>query len=83
VLSFVLIELDLSRDNIFYSIVVGWLYVLVGFVFNLGIQFVCEIVLFRTVIYLICGCLGLFRSLAPVVSILYLLYRFVSVLGLG
>jgi hypothetical protein len=30
----VLAELDLSRDNIFYSIVVGWLYALVGFISN-------------------------------------------------
>jgi hypothetical protein len=30
----VLVELDLSRDNIFYSIVIDWLYALVGFVSN-------------------------------------------------
>jgi cation transporter-like permease len=34
VLSCAFVELDIFRSNIFYSIVVGWLYSLVGFIFN-------------------------------------------------
>jgi hypothetical protein len=41
VISYVLVELDLSRGNIFYAIMVGWLYALVGSVLNFSRSKLC------------------------------------------
>jgi hypothetical protein len=54
----VLVELDLSRDNIFYSIVVDWLYALVGFISNFSESNLCAGL---SSLELLLSCLGLVR----------------------
>jgi uncharacterized BrkB/YihY/UPF0761 family membrane protein len=67
----VLVELDLSRGNIFYFFVLGWLYALVGSVFNFSESNLCAELSFLEILL---SCLWLLTS---AILVLYLLYRFV------
>jgi hypothetical protein len=50
-----LLNSDVSSNNISYSIVIGWLYVLVCFIFNFIVFFMYGIILFRADLKLFIG----------------------------
>jgi hypothetical protein len=73
------VELDISRGNTFYSIVVDWLYVLVDSVSNFLGSNLCARLSFLGLLLSCLWMLELFRQLVPAVLVLYLLYLFIPV----